>query len=130
MKQVERKRELRRKRHLRIRKKVLGTSDRPRLCVYRSLKHIYCQIIDDSFVDKTGSSSGQTLAACSTLSPSIKEKIAYGGNIKAAELVGTEIAKIALEKGVKAVRFDRGSYKYHGRIKMLAEAARKNGLQF
>lgn len=112
----------RRRRHLRVRGKVVGTKDRPRLTVYRSLKNLYCQLIDDS--------EGRTLANASTLSPGIKEKLPYGGNKKAAELVGQEIAGEAKKIGVSRVVFDRGSYKFHGRIKALAEAARKADLKF
>lgn len=118
------------RRHNRIRKKLEGTSERPRICVFRSLQHIYCQIIDDTFVDKTGKRSGKTLASCSTLSPSIREKVKYGGNVAAAKVVGSEIAKLAKEKGITKVAFDRGGYKYHGRVKALADAAREGGLDF
>lgn len=110
------------RRHKRVRKKVSGTPERPRLCVFRSLRHIYAQIIDDEH--------GVTLAAASTLSPEIRDKIKTGGNIEAAKLVGQLIAKKALEKGIKRVVFDRGGYKYHGRVKALAEAAREAGLEF
>ncbi|RKY04953.1 50S ribosomal protein L18 [Candidatus Poribacteria bacterium] len=110
------------RRHKRVRKKVSGTPERPRLCVFRSLRHIYAQIIDDEH--------GVTLAAASTLSPEIRDKIKTGGNIEAAKLVGQLIAKKALEKGIKKVVFDRGGYKYHGRVKALADAAREAGLEF
>ncbi len=112
----------RRRRHLRVRGKVAGTKDQPRLTVYRSLKNLYCQIIDDS--------EGKTLANASTLSPGIKEKLSCGGNKKAAELVGQKIADEAKKIGVSRVVFDRGSYKFHGRVKALAEAARKADLKF
>lgn len=113
---------LRKKRHLRVRKKVYGTAQRPRLNVYRSLRNIYAQIIDDD--------RGVTLAAASTLSPELRGRLANGGNKEAAAEVGTLIARKALEKGIKRVVFDRGGYKYHGRVKELAEAARRAGLEF
>ena len=110
------------RRHKRVRKKIFGTPERPRLCVFRSLRHIYAQIIDDTV--------GRTLVAASTLSPELRGKLKTGGNIEAARYVGELIAKKALEKGIKKVVFDRGGYKYHGRVKALAEAARKGGLEF
>lgn len=109
-------------RHLRIRRKVVGTGERPRLSVYRSLKHIYCQIIDDI--------EGKTLASASTQSTDIKTQIKYGGNIIAAEIVGKKIAEEAKKKGINKVIFDKGGYKYHGRVKALAESARKHNLSF
>lgn len=109
-------------RHLRIRRKVIGTGERPRLSVYRSLKHIYCQIIDDI--------EGKTLASASTQSTDIKTQIKYGGNIIAAEIVGKKIAEEAKKKGINKVVFDKDGYKYHGRIKALAESARKHNLSF
>lgn len=124
------------RRHRHIRKKVIGNTERPRLSISRSLKHIYCQIIDDTCVDKNGSRSGKTLVACCTLSPSMQEKLPKGakfpkgGNILAATTIGEEIARLALEKGITKVVFDRGGYQYHGRIKALAEGARKGGLKF
>lgn len=113
---------LRKKRHLRIRNKIFGTRERPRLNVYRSLNNIYAQVIDDD--------AGVTLAAASTLSPELKGRLKSGGNVEAAAAVGELIAKKAVEKGIKRVVFDRGGYIYHGRVKALAEAARKNGLEF
>ncbi len=110
------------RRHLRIRKKVIGTAERPRLSVYRSLKHIYCQIINDI--------EGRTLVAASTQSPDLRSQIKYGGNAAAAEIVGKKIAEEAKNKGITKVVFDKGGYKYHGRIKALAEAARKHNLNF
>lgn len=113
----------RRRRHARIRAKVEGTTSRPRLCVSRSLKHIYAQVIDDL--------KGYTLACASTLDPEIRD--GAGDKVKKiveAELVGSLMAKRALDKGVTRVVFDRGGYKYHGRVKALAEAARKGGLKF
>jgi len=118
------------RRHCHLRKRLVGTAERPRLNVYRSNKHIYCQIIDDTMLDKNGCRCGGTLIACSTQSPAVHSQIPHGGNVKAAELVGTEIAKLAKAKGIVCVAFDRGGYKYHGRIKALADAARKGGLQF
>ena len=118
------------KRHRHIRKAAIGTPEKPRLNVFRSHEHIYCQIIDDTFVDKTGSRSGRTLLACSTLTESVKKEIKAGGNIKAAQIVGKEIAKLAKEKGITEIVFDRGGFKYHGRIKALADAAREGGLKF
>ncbi len=110
------------RRHLRIRKKVIGTAERPRLSVYRSLKHIYCQIINDI--------EGKTLVAASTQSPDLRSLIKYGGNAAAAEIVGKKIAEEAKNKGITKVVFDKGGYKYHGRVKALAEAARKHNLNF
>lgn len=109
-------------RHLRIRKKISGTPERPRLNVYRSNQHIYAQLIDDT--------KGVTLVSASTLDAELKNVIENGGNVEAAEKVGALIAKRALEKGIKEVVFDRGGYPYHGRVKALAEAARQEGLQF
>jgi len=112
----------RQRRHARVRKKVDGTSTRPRFCVFRSLNYIYAQIIDDSV--------GQTLASASDLDSEIKDKAAKKKKMECAELVGSLAAQRALNKGIKKVIFDRGGYKYHGRIKVLAEAARKAGLEF
>lgn len=102
----------------RIRKKVFGTADRPRMAVYRSGKHTYAQLIDDA--------AGKTLVAASTL----KTDVSCGKNLAAARLVGAEIAKRAIEKEIKSVVFDRSGYVYHGRIKALAESAREAGLSF
>lgn len=107
----------RQRRHIRLRKKISGTSSCPRLSVYRSNKHIHCQIIDDT--------TGTTLVAAS----SVDMKVA-GGNIEGAKLVGAEIAKRALAKNIDTVVFDRGGYVYHGRIEALADAAREAGLKF
>lgn len=112
----------REKRHLRVRKKVSGTAERPRLNVYRSEMNIYAQVIDDL--------AGRTLVSASTLDKEIKEKLPVGSNKEAAKAVGELIAKRALEKGIKNVVFDRGGYIYHGRVKELAEAARSAGLDF
>ena len=104
--------------HDRIRRKLAGTTERPRLSVHRSLNHIYAQVIDDQ--------TGQTLVSASTLA--VKSKA--GGNIAAAKEIGKTIAERAVEKGVKQVVFDRGGYLYHGRVKALADAARESGLVF
>ncbi len=110
------------KRHRRIRNKILGTSARPRLCVFRSNKHIYAQIIDDS--------KAHTLAAASTLDQALKASVAKPWNKHGAEAVGQLIAERARAAGIDAVVFDRGGNIFHGRIKAVAEAARKQGLQF
>ena len=107
------------RRHARVRKNISGTAERPRLNVYRSLNHIYAQIIDDT--------KGVTLVAASSMDKDFKE---YGGNCDAAKAVGNAIAKKALEKGIKAVVVDRGGYVYHGRVAALAEGAREGGLDF
>ncbi len=106
------------RRHRRVRGKISGTAECPRLDVFRSGKHIYAQIIDDV--------SGTTLVSASSLDKAFKE---YGGNAEAANKIGKEVAKKALEKGIKQVVFDRGGYVYHGRVKALAEGAREGGLQ-
>ncbi len=116
------KNDARLKRQIRVRKKVQGTSDRPRLNVFRSSRHIHAQIIDDS--------NGVTLAAASTTSPDVKGDVVYSGNIDAAKKVGAAIAKKAIEKNITSVVFDRNGFLYHGRIKALADAARENGLSF
>lgn len=113
---------IRKIRHRRVRQKVTGTVSRPRLCVFRSLNHIRAQLIDDSM--------GQTLVSMSTLDAQLRDKTDERGKSKKAEVVGTLLAERALDKGIKKVVFDRGGYKYHGRIKALAEAARKAGLEF
>lgn len=107
--------------HTRIREKMSGTAARPRLNVYRSLNHIYTQLIDDA--------TGVTITAASSQGKKGQET-AYGGNVEAAKLVGKLIAERALVKGVKKVVFDRGGYLYHGRVKALADAAREAGLEF
>ena len=109
-------------RHGRIRRKVKGTSSRPRLCVFRSVQHIYAQVIDDS--------QGHTLVSASTLDPEIISNTAGKSKTDKAALVGSMLAKRALSKGIKQVAPDRGGYKYHGRVKALAEAARQGGLDF
>jgi len=110
------------RRHWRVRKKVRGTSARPRLCVYRSLKHIYAQIIDDTV--------GQTLVAASTLEPELRCRLTSTGNVEAAREVGQLVAQRAREKDIEKVVFDRGGYLYHGCVKALAEGAREAGLVF
>lgn len=112
----------RKRRHARVRAKVSGTMMRPRLCVFRSLKYTYAQIIDDS--------AGHTLASASSLDPEIRDKVTGKTKAESAELIGSLVAKRALDKGINRVAFDRGGYKYHGRVKALAEAARKAGLEF
>lgn len=112
----------RERRHKRARKKTLGIPKRPRLVVFRSLNHIYAQIIDDL--------KGETLVATSSLSRELREKIKGGKNIKGAYIVGELLAQKALAKKIDKVAFDRGGYKYHGRVKALAEGARKGGLKF
>lgn len=110
------------KRHQSIRIKISGTPDCPRLAVYRSTKHIYAQVIDD--VNKV------TLAAASSVDKELKDKLAHGGNIDSAKVVGEAVAKRALKAGVECVVFDRGGFLYHGRIQALADAAREAGLNF
>ncbi len=119
---LRKKREARQRRHLRVRKKVVGTPERPRLNVYRSLKHIYAQVVDDT--------RGHTLAAASTLDPELREKVAGLSKSEQAALVGQLVARRALEKGIRKVVFDRGGFAYHGRVRRLAEAAREAGLEF
>ena len=112
----------RKRRHARIRVTLTGTAGQPRLCVFRSLSNIYAQIIDDI--------SGNTLASANSLNESIKDQLKGKNKTQVAELIGTGLAKSALETGISQVVFDRGGYKYHGRVKALAEAARKAGLKF
>ena len=112
----------RKKRHLRTRKHIVGTAERPRLNVFRSLNNIYAQVINDV--------TGETIVSASSLDKDLKEAIAYGGNLEGAKAVGTAIATRAKEKGVEKVVFDRGGYLYHGRVAALAEAAREAGLEF
>lgn len=114
--------EARKRRHLRIRKKVVGTPERPRLSVFRSLRHIYAQVIDDS--------TGRTLVAASTVEPEVRQALTSTGNIEAAAYVGKLIGERALAQGITQVVFDRGGNLYHGRVKALAEAAREAGLAF
>ena len=120
---VQSRKDLLERRRLRVRRKVSGTPERPRLSVFRSLGQIYCQVIDDA--------AGKTLVSSSTLSPDLKAALKKGGgNLAAAETVGRTIAERALKAGIKQVVFDRGGRRYHGRVKALAEAARKGGLSF
>jgi large subunit ribosomal protein L18 len=118
----ETRNEARRRRHNRVRRKISGTSNVPRLSVFRSLKHIYAQIIDDD--------AGFTLVSASTLDPDVREQIGELSKVEQAELVGKLLAEKALSKGVKRVVFDRGGYVYHGRVKALADASREGGLIF
>ncbi len=110
------------RRHMRVRRKVWGTAERPRLCVFRSLNHIYAQVVDDDL--------GQTLVAASTLDQEIRSEVEGKGKTEVAQLVGKLVAERAVSKGIPKVAFDRGGYKYHGRVKALAEAAREVGLVF
>lgn len=116
------KEQARRKRHRRVRKNTYGTPERPRLNVFKSLKHIYAQIIDDS--------SHTTLVSVASNSKDLKRQLQSGSNVAAAKKIGELVAKKAIAKGIKSVAFDRGGYLYHGRIKSLAEAARETGLDF
>ncbi len=109
-------------RHLKIRKKISGSQERPRLYVFRSLKHIYASVIDDSI--------GKTLMTVSTLSKDLKTTEKSSDTMAACQLIGAAVAKKCIEKGIKKVVFDRSGYLYHGRIKALADAARKAGLEF
>jgi large subunit ribosomal protein L18 len=108
--------------HQRVRTRIEGTPERPRLCVYRSIGHIYAQVIDDR--------SGETLASASSIDGETKKNLKGGGNVAAAKVIGKAIAERAKSAGVSKVVFDRGGYKYHGRVKALADAAREAGLQF
>jgi large subunit ribosomal protein L18 len=112
----------RHRRHLRLRKRVKGTTERPRLNVRRSLQNLFAQVVDDA--------QRKTLVSASTVEKDFRQKMAYGGNVKAAALLGEVVARKAREAGVTRVVFDRGGYDYHGRIKAFAEAARKGGLEF
>lgn len=111
----------RRRRHLRIRRKIVGTHEKPRLCVYRSLNHLYAQLIDDL--------TGHSLVSISTLSPEVKEKGASGKNAASARILGNVLAAKAASKGIEKAVFDRGGYLFHGRVKALAEGAREKGLK-
>ncbi|MGI6365868.1 MAG: 50S ribosomal protein L18 [Bacillota bacterium] len=112
----------RKQRHMRVRKKVFGTSERPRLNVFRSANHIYAQLIDDT--------NNHTLTSASTLDEAVKAEVSYGGNKEAARVVGRVLAEKAKKAGISTVVFDRGGFIYHGRVKELAEAAREAGLEF
>jgi large subunit ribosomal protein L18 len=122
MKALEKKVYNRQRRHWRVRKKVVGTPERLRLSVFRSIKHISAQIIDDL--------EARTLCAVSTHHPEVKKEIKHGGDINAAKIVGKRLAEKSKIAGIQKVVFDRGSFPYHGRIKALAESARQGGLQF
>ena len=122
MSKNESRQDIRQRKHIRVRKKVYGTPERPRLCVYRSLNHIYAQVIDDL--------QGRTLVAASTLAPELRTGEGIGKNIEAARSVGKLIAERALAQGITKVVFDRGGNLYHGRVAALAEAAREKGLEF
>jgi len=111
----------RQKRHLRVRKRVIGTADRPRLCVRKSLRHVYAQLVDDA--------SNRVLVAVSTLDPAVREEV-NGSNAAAAAKVGDVLAARAAEKGIESAVFDRGGYPYHGVVAALADACRKGGLRF
>jgi len=108
--------------HARVRTRVEGTPERPRLCVYRSLGHIYVQVVDDR--------TGKTLVSASSLDKEVKKQLKGGGNVAAAKVVGKAVAERALAAKIQKVVFDRGGYKYHGRVKALADAAREAGLEF
>jgi large subunit ribosomal protein L18 len=112
----------RERRKLRIRRKITGTAERPRLSVFRSAKHIYAQVVDDV--------SGKTVAHASTLSRDVRPGIAEATKVDAAKSVGQAIAKVLLEKGINSIVFDRNGYLYHGRVRALADAARAAGLKF
>ena len=122
MPRVKGARALRKRRHRRVRKKLSGTAERPRLCVFRSLNHAYAQVVDDNL--------GHTLVSASTLDQEIRSEVDGKRKTEAAQLVGKLVAERAMKKGITKVAFDRGGYKYHGRVKALAEAARKVGLVF
>jgi large subunit ribosomal protein L18 len=109
-------------RHSRVRRKVSGTAEHPRLCVFRSLSHIYAQLVDDQL--------GHTIVSASTLDPVIRSELEGKQKVQVAALVGRLVARRAVERGISGVVFDRGGYKYHGRVKALAEAAREGGLEF
>ena len=116
------RKQIRQKKHLRIRQRIRGTAEQPRLAVYRSLQHIYAQLIDDN--------AGKTLVSASTVEAPLKSELQSGGNIEAAKQVGQLLAKKAVEKGYRIVVFDRGGNLYHGRVKAVAEGAREAGLEF
>ena len=107
---------------MRIRSRISGSAERPRLCVFRSHKNIYAQLIDD--IER------KTVLSCSTLNKEVKSKIKCGGNISAAAALGQELGRMVLSKGIKKIAFDRSGYLYHGRLKALAETLRKNGVEF
>ena len=119
---MQRRELLREARHDRVRKRVAGTGERPRLAVFRSLNNLYAQVINDE--------TGATIVSASTIDKEMKSTVKSGGNIEAAKAVGALVAKRAADKGVKQVVFDRGGFQYHGRVKALADAAREGGLEF
>lgn len=119
---IQSRNENRKRRHRRVRSKISGTAERPRLNVFRSSRHIYAQVIDDE--------AGRTLTTASTLDPQLRAELGRGGNRDAAKKAGELLARRALDLGIKKVVFDRGGYLYHGRVKALADAARENGLNF
>lgn len=122
MSSLSQKKAARLKRQVRVRKKVKGVTDRPRLNVFKSARHIYAQLVDDT--------TGKTLVAASTAMKEVSSELKYTGNIEAARKVGAAVARYALEKDIKTVVFDRNGFLYHGRVKALAESARENGLIF
>ena len=113
---------LRKRRHQRLRQRVVGATAKPRLNVFRSIAHIYAQVVDDS--------TGQTIVSASTVDNELKAQVKSGGNVEAAKLVGGLVGKRAVEKGITTVVFDRGGYQYHGRVAALANSAREAGLKF
>jgi large subunit ribosomal protein L18 len=117
---IKHRRQLRRRHH--VRHNITGTAERPRLSVFRSSKHIYAQLIDDL--------AGVTVAAASSANAEVRASSAYGGNVKAAVVVGKKLAEMAKAKGITKAAFDRGHYRFHGRVKALADAAREGGLKF
>ena len=121
------KNSVRQRRHVRVRKSITGTAETPRMNVYRSLNHIYVQVIDDRAGNEKG---GITIAAASTMDKAVKEQIAGLSKTEAAKVVGTVVAQRAMETGVTAVVFDRGGYLYTGRVKAVADGAREAGLKF
>ena len=122
MSSLGQKKAARLKRQVRVRKKIKGSTERPRLNVFKSARHIYAQLIDDT--------TGKTLVAASTITDEVKTDLKYTGNIEAARKVGAAVARFALDKDIKTVVFDRNGFLYHGRVKALAESARENGLIF
>ena len=116
------KNQIRTRIHSRIRRKLSGTAERPRLTVFRSVAHIYAQVIDDS--------KGSTLVSASSIEKLSRDSMKTGGNLDAAKTIGKAVAERAKEKGISKVVFDRGGYQYHGRVKALADAAREAGLEF
>ena len=122
MSSLSQKKAARLKRQVRVRKKVKGCPDRPRLNVFKSARHIYAQLVDDT--------TGKTLVTASTVMKELSSELKYTGNIEAARKIGAAVARFALEKDIKTVVFDRNGFLYHGRVKALAESARENGLIF